>query len=282
MLKPLLGIAAALLPALLIAAPACAQLQLPKPPVDVKACGGDEDGGYAAALRKLGYKPSVNKGSLDILEKIDAGACDVGMVQGDALLVYQRRPNPGPVKNGVIQIAYRESALLICNEYTKIKTIADVKAGTNVLVGPAEGGPALTWDSLSIVFANLKTASLNKLGNPNSDRTLARLRSPTEKVDCVFNVTAPGAATIKAIDEAGAKLDLIAIADKRVTSLQTSDGRKPYFEATIPAGTYKNLQTAVKGTAIPTVTVDALVIGNKEWMTKHPDEVKRIAAVKLN
>ena len=108
MLKPLLGIAAALL----IAAPAHAQLQLPKAPVAVKACGGDEDGGYAASLRKFGYKPSVNKGSLDILEKIDAGACDVGMVQGDALLVYQRRPNPGPVKNGVIQIAYRAAALM--------------------------------------------------------------------------------------------------------------------------------------------------------------------------
>ena len=279
MRKSFLGTVAALV---FLALPAAAQLQLPKAPVTVTACGGDEDGGYAAALRKLGYKPTVNKGSLDILEKIDAGACDVGMVQGDALLVYQRRPNPGPVKNGVIQIAYREAALLICNEYTKIKTIADVKTGVNVLVGPAEGGPNLTWDSLSVVFPNLKTASLNKLGNPNSDRTLARLKSATEKVDCVFNVTAMGSNTIKAIDEAGAKLDLIAIADKRIIGLQTSDGRKPYFEATVPAGTYKNLQTAVKGAAIPTVTVDALVIGNKDWMAKHPDEVKRIAAVKLN
>ena len=268
--------------ALFVASPAYAQLQLPKTPVSAKACGGDEDGGYAAALRKLGYQPSVNKGSLDILEKIDAGVCDVGMVQGDALLIYQRRPNPGPVKNGVIQVAYREAALLICNEYTKIKTIADVKPGTNVLVGPAEGGPALTWDSLSTIFANLKTATLNKLGNPNSDRTLARLRSSTEKVDCVFNVTAPGAATIKAFDDAGAKLDLIAIADKRISTLQTSDGRKPYFDATIPAGTFKNLQAAVKGAVVPTVTVDALVVGNKDWMAKNPDEVKRIAAVKLN
>lgn len=278
MLKVLLGVVGVLA----VAAPVHAQIQLPKPPANVKACGGDEDGGYAAALRKLGYKPSVNKGSLDILEKIDAGICDVGMVQGDALLVYQRRPNPGPVKNGVIQVAYREAALLICNEYTKIKTIADVKAGTHVLVGPAEGGPALTWDSLSIVFPNLKTATLNKLGNPNSDRTLARLRSSTEKVDCVFNVTAPGAATIKAFDDAGAKLDLIAIADKRIATLQTSDGRKPYFDASIPAGAYKNLQSAVKGAAVPTVTVDALVIGNKDWMARNPDEVKRIAAVKLN
>ncbi len=278
MLKTLLAVAAATL----FAVPAAAQLQLPKPPPTVTACGGDEDGGYAAALRKLGYKPTVNKGSLDILEKIDAGACDVGMVQGDALLVYQRRPNPGPVKNAVIQIAYRESALLICNEYTKIKTIADVKAGVNVLVGPAEGGPSLTWDSLSVVFPNLKTATLNKLGNPNSDRTLTRLKSPTEKVDCVFNVTAPGSATIKQIDEAGAKLDLIAISDKRILSLQTADGRKPYFEATIAAGTFKNLQTAMKGAAIPTVAVDALVIGNKAWMEKHQDEVKRIAAIKLN
>ena len=278
MLKVLLCIAAALV----VAAPARAQLQLPKHPLNVKACGGDEDGGYAAALRKLGYRPSVNKGSLDILEKIDAGVCDVGMVQGDALLVYQRRANPGPVKNGVIQVPYREAALLICNEYTKIKTIADVKAGTNVLVGPAEGGPALTWDSLSIIFPNLKTATLNKLGNPNSDRTLARLRSSTEKVDCVFNVTALGSATIKAFDDAGAKLDLIAIADKRIATLQTSDGRKPYFDATVPARTYKNLQSAVKGAAVPTVTVDALVVGNKDWMAKNPDEVKRIAAVKLN
>jgi len=278
MLKMLLCIVAALT----TASSARAQLHLPKPPVNVKACGGDEDGGYAAALRKLGYKPSVNKGSLDILEKIDAGVCDVGMVQGDALLVYQRRANPGPVKNGVIQVSYREAALLICNEYTKIKTIADVKAGTNVLVGPAEGGPALTWDSLSIIFPNLKTAKLNKLGNPNSDRTLARLRSSTEKVDCVFNVTALGSATIKAFDDAGAKLDLIAIADKRIATLQTSDGRKPYFDATIPAGTYKNLQSAVKGAAVPTVTVDAIVVGNKDWMAKNPDEVKRIVAVKLN
>jgi hypothetical protein len=34
--------------------------------------------------------------------------------------------------------------------------------------------------------------------------------------------------------------------------------------------------------AVPTVTVDALVVGNKDWMAKNPDEVKRIAAVKLN
>lgn len=276
--KILLGVAAALL----VASSAHAQLQLPKPPMNVQACGGDEDGGYAAALRKLGYKPSVNKGSLDILEKIDSGVCDVGMVQGDALLIYQRRSNPGPVKHGVIQVAYREAALLICNEYTKIKTIADVKAGTNVLVGPPEGGPALTWDSLSIIFPNLKSATLNKLGNPNSDRTLARLRSATEKVDCVFNVAAPAAATIKAFDDAGAKLDLIVIADKRIATLATSDGRKPYFDATIPAGTYKNLQSAVKGAAVATISVDALVIGNKDWMIKNPDEVKRIAAVKLN
>ena len=127
-----------------------------------------------------------------------------------------------------------------------------------------------------------KTATLNKLGNPNSDRTLARLRSSTEKVDCVFNATAPGAATIKAFDDAGAKLDLIAIANKRTATLQTSDGRKPYFDSTIPAGTYKNLQSAVKGAAVPTVTVDDLVVGNKDWTAKNPDEVKRIAAVKLN
>ena len=88
MLKMLFCIVAALT----TASSARAQLHLPKPPVNVKACGGDEDGGYAAALRKLGYKPSVNKGSLDILEKIDAGVCDVGMVQGDALL------GSGPIK----------------------------------------------------------------------------------------------------------------------------------------------------------------------------------------
>ena len=76
--------------------------------------------------------------------------------------------------------------------------------------------------------------------------------------------------------------ELIAIADKRIATLQTSDGRKPYFDATIPAGTYKNLQSAVKGAAVPTVTVDAIVVGNKDWMAKNPDEVKRIVAVKLN
>ena len=127
-----------------------------------------------------------------------------------------------------------------------------------------------------------KTATLNKVGNPNSDRTLARLRSSTEKVNCVFNVTAPGAATIKAFDDAGAKLDLIAIADKRTATLQTSDDRSPIFDSTIPAGTYKNLQSAVKGAAVPTVTVDDLVVGNKDWTAKNPDEMKRIAAVKLN
>jgi ABC-type proline/glycine betaine transport system substrate-binding protein len=57
---------------------------------------------------------------------------------------------------------------------------------------------------------------------------------------------------------------------------------KPYFDSTIPAGTLKNLQGAVKGAVVPTVTVDALMVGNKGWVAKNPHEVKQIAALKLN
>ena len=82
--------------------------------------------------------------------------------------------------------------------------------------------------------------------------------------------------------KAGSAVHFASAVYKRIATLQTSDGRKPYFDSTIPAGTYKNLQSAVKGAAVPTVTVDDLVVGNKDWMAKNPDEVKRIAAVKLN
>ena len=38
----------------------------------------------------------------------------------------------------------------------------------------------------------------------------------------------------------------------------------------------------MKGAVVPTVTVDALMVGNKGWVAKNPHEVKQIAALKLN
>lgn len=269
-MKRLPGALSALLALVVCAAPA-EELAL-------RLCAAQADGNYHAAGRDVAKAVDTRfltvqlietGGSMDNLERMTRGECDAAIVQTDAYRVYQERRGGRPVEVMPPRYLYPEYAHLVCPRDAGVREMEDLLSARpplTVLVGPASGGSALTWDSFRLLDRRYAQVSTETMGGPDA---LGRALDPQSPA-CLFFVSGLRSPAMQEVDEGGASLRLAAIDDAGFSDARFA--ARPVYEArSIPAGTYPRLQGTASAGGTPTVTVGATLVVARAWAEAHGD-----------
>ncbi len=246
-----------------------------RPPVpEIKLCTGPEGGNYDFAgiqFKRQGQGvvnvrlPSAGtKGSMDNLELLASGACDVAIVQSDAYGVYMKQHQGASLNLERGRVLYPEYVHLICNTRAGLSKITGLKKGMVILTGPNGGGSSVTWESFKLAdparygeIATLPIGGKRGLG----------LVDEGKDATCLIYVAGLASQIMQEADDFAEKsghLALVPTDDSDLPGVKDPKGRPVYENQAIPSGTYpRAFQTrSLMGSGIGAVTVQAIVVAN--------------------
>ncbi len=244
--------------------------------VDLRLCTAFATGNYHASGQEIarqvkssgiGVQLVETTGSMDNLEKMAAGECDAGIVQKDAYLLYQNLHRNERLDIRRPRHLYDEFVHLVCGRDSGIESIQDLSGGPGahtLLVGPAQSGSAITWESFTLLD---ETYSGVKRHNSPQDRALQILRAG--EASCLMFVSGLRSGYAADMDGSAGLLRLVAVDDDELDEAKFA-GQRTYSFQDIPADTYAGLQ-APSGDAVKTLVVRAIFIVRSEWAKAFPD-----------
>lgn len=252
----------------------------------VKICTGAVDGNYhfsgsqiltqARGVLNVVLVPTA--GSMENLDKLDAGACDATIAQSDALGVWRAKNSSSSLNIEVSTVLYMETVHLICNSSAKLSKITGLTKDMTVLTGPNGSGSQVTWASFILAdpktYADVPTLPIGGVRAANKvkqgdDATcmlfVSGLKANSINEANVIAQTVPG------------RMVLVPTNDSDLLKLRTpgKKGSLVYKEAVIPDGTYKGgLQPSSSwgSNSVDTVSVDAIFVANSKFIDAHPSE----------
>lgn len=234
-------------------------------------CTGGEKGNYfftgKTLEKQLSGSLKVNviptQGSIDNLNRIASGVCDAAVVQSDALRVFKDL-NPSTSLNlERITALYKEYAHLICNRDLDIDSITDLSKTNKILVGPMGSGSYVTWRGMVLQdksYAEIPT------GPETGAAAVLKIKDGGD-AQCLMFVSGLNSPAIKDIAaRSDERLTLVEIDDKDFNDAKDEKGRRLYEFKNIPGKSYPEIGGRSNWT---TVTVDAVVVVNTDWMSNN-------------
>ncbi len=207
-------------------------------------------------------------GSLDNLAKVMGGECDAALVQSDSFLAFQDQTPNASLRVENVGPIYLEYVHLLCNRESGISKISDLRNNerVRVAVGAPRSGVQATWFALvakSQAYARVNTVPLA------GDLALTRVINGRD-AQCMLVVSGIGTEFMKKANELGkGRLVLVRFDDSAFKGITDANGRRIYEEASIPSGTYSNLQDGWFSSAVPTVAVRAEFILSMDWYERN-------------
>jgi len=245
---------------------------------DLRMCTGGETGKYYQTAKELKAQlngvvnvvPVVTNGSMDNLNQLSSGSCDAAIIQSDAYGFHVTKNPAAKLDFKRTAVLYPEYVHLVCNAEAGIKAVGDVrKDGITVLVGPNGSGTQVTWETWAAQDPNYAKVATAPEGG------MSALSSISQGVDaqCALFVAGLGSGTMMEYDGlAGDSLTLVPVTDDWFDDVKDPKGAQVYKFSEIPANTYPSLQTSgwFGGDKTPTITLDAVLVTNSEWIDANP------------
>jgi len=153
---------------------------------EIKICTGTVTSDYSrfatqlATATKLKIKNVYSNGSLDNLTKLARGECDMAFTQEDAMSASNDL-----VK--VFSLDKPEQTMLICNDGSDVKTVADLSDKHTIYIGNDQSGSHYTYDELVIK----KVGGFGKTKVDDTKPVIAAANIVSEKDNknsCLFTV----------------------------------------------------------------------------------------------
>ena len=204
------------------------------------------------------------RGSWENLELINAGRCDFAIVQNDAMHVYRKRHPQTSLTVVRAGPLYKEYVHVLCNRKSGIDDIDDLEPRHKIAVGDLGTGSSVTWDGFTLA----RPEQYGKVQISPMDGVLALTAiSDGAEVQCML-FTAGLNSEFVSLDanNAGDYVKLITAKDSKLRQQKDDQGRPLYETGTIPGGKYKKLQSGFWGSSVETMTVEALLLANKQWV----------------
>ena len=241
----------------------------------VNLCTGAKDGNYdfAGIQIALQAKGSLHgtlintAGSLDNLAKLDAGTCDAAIVQADAYSVYLQQNPRSTLSLERGRALFPEFVHFICNENAGLSKITGLQKTQTVLIGPAGSGSSVTWNSFKLADpARYESIPTQPIGGI---RAAGKVQDGSDAA-CMFTVIGLKASGINAINDlaktSSGRILLVNAQDSDIPGVKDPKGKTMYEKASIPGGTYPDLQHGTFGTSVPTITVQSILVANSNWV----------------
>lgn len=255
----------------------------------VKVCTGSQDGVYffaSQAMAQFGrsfrVQPVLTQGSLENVQKVTEGQCDVAFAQDDAIRVYRTLDAraEASVERGMEM--YREYVHLLCNRESGITKISQLRKGHVVAIGPEGSGAQVVWQALVETDRNKYGAITT---SPKAGiRALMAIQDGSE-VTCSLYVGGLGNGTLKRDAQKYADKVVLVNVNEGVEGVKNAKGQSIYTYGAIPNGTYGLLMpdgTLFGTTSASTFTVGAVLIGNTEWIDANPSLYDAVARAVTN
>lgn len=250
----------------------------------LRLCTGEPDGTYvkmAAALRRsvtaADIVPVATTGSVQNLEKMNAGECDAAFVQDDAYWSYYAK-NEGKVDFNLTRMpvqGYRETAHLICNAGAEIGNIDDLTSQNTVYLGEEGSGASVTWDNFLT-----EDEELGRVKTAYATRQEIGRNLETDKNACLLYVGAINNERVKRFDNLGGSLEMADISSGDFLKVQNPAGRAVYATQHIDGKTYAGLRDKSLGGMwewdIDTLTVGADFALSDAWAKANGSLSERV------
>lgn len=250
----------------------------------IKLCTGLDTGKYYSTGNKLlqnlkglvDIQVVTTNGSEDNLRRIDSGECQLAIVQSDAHFVYAKQNPKSSFKLERVAPLYPEYVHFLCNKesgVTKIKDLYDTK--NKVLIGPPGSGTAITWAAFGQMEKRYLPIPTESLGG---QRALSRVIN-NQDASCMMYVAGIGSQAMKDVNEfaKGKGLRLVTLNDGDLDNAKGPDGKPIYHFSEIPGGTYYELQYGMFSTAVKTISMDAVLVANTDWVDKNESAYTRLS-----
>jgi len=237
-----------------------------KPSINV--CTGPEGGNYQKAVfevlkqakERMDVKPIDSKGSIDSLDKLASGACDIAPIQNDAMKVYKQKYAKDAGNLEKAGTLYKEYVHLVCNRKSGIGRVTDLMGNKyRIAIGPGGSGSSVTWDSFILAdkrYGEAPTVPLAGL------RALEKVKMGDEVACMIFTAALNSAFVTTNMSEAGDYVHLIKANDGDFDTAKDERGVSIYTYDTIPTKTYPKLQDG----SVRTVVVDALWVARGQFI----------------
>lgn len=243
-----------------------------KPTINV--CTGPDGGNYQRAVievmkqakDRIDIKTIDSRGSIDNLDKLASGACDIAPIQNDAMIVYKRKYAKDAGNLEKAGTLYKEYVHLICNRKSGISRVTDLMGNKyRIAIGPGGSGSAVTWDSFILAdkrYGDAPTVPLSGL------RALEKVKMGDEVACMLFTAALNSGFVLTNVNDAGEYIHLIKTDDGDFANAKDDRGVAIYNYETIPNKTYPKLQDG----SVKTVAVDALWVARSAFI----DEKERV------
>lgn len=262
---------------------AMAQRELPT----IRACSGLKGLNYYWVIDEIAKQSkgvlkiinNASKGSLENIDRLVSGECDVAIIQSDSLTVADKAGNVevGPP-------LYNEFWHLICNTDSGITRITQLNQNTKILIGEPGNGAEVTWTSF--VKADPKRYEIVP-HDPIGGMRAAGIVQQGRNASCMAVVTGLNAEGINAINESAKQtnnLRLIPSNDSDILKIKDPKGHYVYIEEIIPSGIYSGgLQPkSIMGSSVKTVAVTAVIAASTDYLDKHNGDYEKFLAAVRN
>lgn len=238
----------------------------------MNVCTGGAAGNYYWVGQQLAANTkgsmSVNvvetRGSMDNLDRIVTGGCDMAIVQNDALRVFQSRNPRSLAAIERVTSIYKEYVHLVCNRQAGVDRVTDLTAKHTVAIGPAGSGSSVTWEGFVLAdkrkYGPVNTSPLTGL------RALSAVKDGSQVQCMIFTAGLNSGFVRDDIQQAGDRVRLVKADDADFDNAKDDKGRRIYTFADIPGKTYPKIQDGFLNSSIATVAVDAVVIVRNDWI----------------
>jgi len=253
--------------------------QAPAKPAKPKVtfCTGQKDGKYEELgktmrtyVRSAELEIVNTEGTLDNLERLAAGACQVAVVQPDGLTVFKRQSGKS-LDAEFISKAHPEYVHLYCNKESGVDRITDLRGKKDALVilGAQGSGPWIFWNNL---VAEDKTYEPVPTVVADTMKRAAATVESDPKACMVVISGLKSKSTLFLNDNYGDTLTLAKADDRDLKNVKNWAGKPLFTFAPIPEGTYPNIKPNGRRD-IATVSMEAVVIADKTLSAEIKDEL---------
>lgn len=240
----------------------------------VRVCTGPEGGNYQQAVYKLIAQAKARvrfelvdptAGSLDNIDNLLDGKCDISPVQKDALLIRAlKRPE---VSNRITAMGtlYKETVHIACNKQANVGRVTYLRSSKYpVAIGSAGGGSSITWDAFIAADKGYSKAPTRPIGGIQAIEA-AKLGGD---VTCLlFTSALKSPSMMEADNVAEGKLELINVDDGDFADAKDPKTNQPIYNYVyIPTGTYPHLQSG----RVRSVQVDAIWVARTDFIDQNP------------
>lgn len=239
----------------------------------VKVCTGRSDGTYFQAVTNFDMLTNEVKlrgiptnGSVQNLQMLQNGECDMALVQRDAYLTYDKEnPNSGLELQRIGDL-YNEYTHLYCSTESDVYHLSDLKGRTDMMmfVGDTGSGAAVTWDNFKEAYDGLDDIK-------TLNRTLIAETSPNY---CGLYVGHVDSKFISKIPRD--EMRLVDIEEVSAKVIKDPEGKNVYDKHTISSDTY-GIQHGWWDTGMfsstPTLTTPVDMVVSQQWVDSVDSEV---------